>query len=142
MTGNELVKMMKRAGITSPELAKHIGWNSPWRVYVARRAGSDSIAVTIDRALERLMTKRHFERALEDIRSVRHAQNAALVEIEAGITVSQQARRDLVAIAGQIRARIHVYRDGRGTKGALATNKSEPKSDAMPNSSLHGEDNS
>ncbi len=142
MTGNELVKMMRRAGITSPELAKHLGWSTPWRVYAARRAGSDSIVVIIDRVLERLMSKHHYDRALEDIRGIRNAQNVALVEIEAGISLSQQARRDLVAIAGQAGARIHVYRDGKRSKGRPATTTDTPNHGELPNSGLLDEDNS
>ena len=110
MTGDELVKMMQLAGVSSPHLAKMIGWKSAWRVYEARRQQSDNVKYIIERALEQILTPARFERALTEIRTSRDPAAFELLEIDKGVNLPAQMRRDLVAIASARKVRIKVYR--------------------------------
>ncbi len=111
MTGIELKKMMKMAGVTSPELAKLLGWKTPFRIYAARQDERGSVRVVIDRALEKFMSTKHYNRALDEIRAMANPENVERVTFEKGVKLTKQEKKDLVSIAVKVKAKIHLTKD-------------------------------
>ena len=111
ITGDELVVMMRMAGIKSPELAKLLGYKTPWRIYAARAQQSNRILIAIDRALEQFMSSKHYNSALEEIRGLNKGLKMSRVRIDKGVTLPNQIKRDLAAIAEARKVWIHVTRE-------------------------------
>ena len=125
MTGAELKKMMKIAGVTSPELAALIGWKTPFRIYEARQNERAAVRVVIDRALEKVMSPKRFYRALDEIRALSNPKNTERVTYDKGVMLSAQEKKDLISIATRLNARIHVAKKKEGLSHRSGTEMAE-----------------